>query len=261
MDNNDENNIALEPQSEAPAQNNSEEQVSVETPVDETPNPALDIDNSPDPDLPVEPAEPGNNEEDTAQVEATEYEQEPSPPEKITAVVAHAESTPPPDYNEPNVERSSKGISISEAPKAAQKPTEAPKASKKPKKAHEESKPKEPHSDPPSFGYTNKGYADDNQAGSSSGSKSEEGPSSSSSYPQKLLDKTKNVFKSKDEEPTGGKTIVDMSEAAEAREPREQYDNLFQYLLACIGFAVGLGKFHYNLLKYTFRTRNSPILY
>ena len=37
-------------------------------------------------------------------------------------------------------------------------------------------------------------------------------------------------------------TLVDMTEPGAVKEEREQYDNLFQYLLACIGFAVGLGE-------------------
>ena len=68
-----------------------------------------------------------------------------------------------------------------------------------------------------------------------------------SSGPSAIDGGVKTIFKEPEsEEPETGKTTkVDMASAADKYEPREQYDNLFQYLLACIGFAVGLGKYEF----------------
>ena len=155
--------------------------------------------------------------------EPEKVEAEPEKREEIE-LVERKQAAPPPPYNgeaEKEREPKSPGLMMMapktqvEPPKPKEEPEDSGKSSRRNRKKKTEES-------------------------SKSGSQSPEDAATSSGYLAQAKKKFQ-MFDEPEEDKTGKQTVIHLGDTAEKREPREQYDNLFQYLLACIGFAVGLG--------------------
>jgi len=242
------------------------------TPVDQTAETPMIDEQQPAPTGEVEMEQPATESEPQLESEPVTDETKAASPEPPTVLPGASE---PPSYDdsvqprEASPSKTQLEEPTEEAPKQEEKPApvvvmrepspEPPKTEKQKKKPkHEEEMTPVDDIDQQQSGYVNPSYQQEPEERPQKYPRqpdikhepkrrrqSEEEPTSSSSSPSfgsKLIGGARSLFGSKEKDPESGKTTtINMAESEEKREPREQYDNLFQYLLACIGFAVGLG--------------------